>query len=393
MNRTRILLVAASLLAGLLVARWLAPMLMAPPAIVVELDSGIEPTRVLGEPVIDPASLEPLVPEKLIPRLPWTSRASAYFWPQLAAQGDNWEPHPILGARRRPGFAAYQRHGEHPDGGYPIRCNSLGMRDDEPLAEPDLRILVAGDSQTEGVCANGDSFCNLWEQQLRKPEPNRGAAQDRAVEVINAGQGGSSPWSYLNTFEAYADLQPDVFAAVFFGGNDFRGALELERYHRQRGPGRGRGRQRLRSDLGDLPPGAGPQELQQAVYFLDNPADRVIAVKVWVSLTMELQRQCTAAGTELRLIYLPPAYNAQASAFQEELNTTKANWPELAQEIADLDLLVDAWIADLAEQQIDVLDLRPVFQTPSRLFWRGDLHLNLEGHRQVAAALARWAPL
>lgn len=378
----RLVLAAASAALGLWVALSYGPRLIGPPEVVRVIDSGINPERVLGERVRDLDSLPPLSPDRLIERLPWSPAATAYFWPQLKGQGDNWEAHPILGARRRPNFESYLRHREHPRGGYPVRCNSLGMRDTEPLANPDLRVLVAGDSQTEGVCANTESFANLWEARLGERFP------DAQVEVLNAGQGGTSPWTYLNALEAYADLRPDLFCPVFFGGNDFRGAIELERFHRQRGAGKARYRQELRERLPDLTPGARHQEIEQAAYFLVNPADREIGIEVWVALTMEMQRQCAELGCDFRPIYLPPAYNAQPEVFAAELDDIRAGWPELHTELLALDLLVDAWIAELATHDIEVFDLRPAIRAANELlYWTRDLHLNLKGNAKLANSL------
>ncbi len=382
--KLRLALAATSAALGVWTAMSLAPRLFEPPEVVRVVDSGIDPERVLGDRTRDPSSLPQLSPDRLIERLPWSPAATEYFWPQLSGQGNNWEAHPILGARRRPGFESFLRHGEHPRGGYPVRCNSLGMRDAEPLEDPDLRVLVAGDSQTEGVCANDESFANSWEARLRGRSPG-----DR-VEVLNAGQGGTSPWNYLNVLEAYADLEPDVFAPVFFGGNDFRGALELERFHRQRGAGKARYRLELRERLPDLTPGARHQEIDQAAYFLTNPADRGIAVQVWVALAMEMLRQCEALGCAFRPIYLPPAFNGQPTVFSEELSELRSAWPELHAELLDLDRLVDAWIAELAARDVGVLDLRPAIRAADEpLYWTRDLHLNLTGNALVAGELAR----
>ncbi|MHC4375546.1 MAG: SGNH/GDSL hydrolase family protein [Planctomycetota bacterium] len=380
----RLALVTLSIALGLWVALGLVPRWIGPPEVVRVIDSGIDPERVLGERVRDLSSLPPLSPDRLLERLPWSPEATAYFWPQLQGQGDNWEPHPILGARRRPQFESYLRHGEHPRGGYPVRCNSLGMRDAEPLANPDLRVLIAGDSQTEGVCANTESFANLWEARLAERYP------DAEVEVLNAGQGGTSPWSYLNALEAYTDLRPDVFCPVFFGGNDFRGAIELERFHRQRGAGKGRYKLELQERLPDVTPGERHQEIDQAAYFLVNPRDREIGVEAWVALAMEMQRQCDAQGCTFRPVYLPPAHNGQPEVFAARLRAIEDAWPELHAELLALDQLVDAWIAELAARDVEVLDLRPAIRAAQApLYWTRDLHLNLIGNAVVSEALER----
>ena len=57
---------------------------------------------------------------------------------------------------------------EVPNGVWSMRTNALGLREDaEPLAaKPDLRILVTGDSHTDGVCENRDSFPHVLQRAL-----------------------------------------------------------------------------------------------------------------------------------------------------------------------------------------------------------------------------------
>ena len=60
---------------------------------------------------------------------------------------------PRLYFRPASNLALHQDFPEHPERGWTVRTNSLGMReDDEPSAtQPDLRILIAGASNAEAM--------------------------------------------------------------------------------------------------------------------------------------------------------------------------------------------------------------------------------------------------
>jgi hypothetical protein len=132
-------------------------------------------------------------------------------------------------ARRKPHFQGHIDLAEHPQGGWDIRTNALGLREDQEVPEEkaDLRVLVVGDSHVDGLCANADSFPNLLEASLSERHPGR------TIEVVNAGTGGWSFYNYLGALEGLAYLRPDVFVVVVYGGNDFQGAMSL--HHFQRG--------------------------------------------------------------------------------------------------------------------------------------------------------------
>ena len=86
---------------------------------------------------------------------------------------------------------------EHDGGSFECSTNSLGLREDAELAaaRPDLRILVTGDSHTDGVCENRESYANRLEASLLVDRPGK------CVEVLNAGTGGFSFHNYLGVLE------------------------------------------------------------------------------------------------------------------------------------------------------------------------------------------------
>lgn len=97
-----------------------------------------------------------------------------------------------------------------------LRTNNLGLRSDRPTAvvkSPHaMRVLVLGDSQSEGLVENRHTYAALLEQELRKIAP---------VEVLNAAVSGYSPLlSYLWWEKNGFPLAPDLVILALYAGND-----------------------------------------------------------------------------------------------------------------------------------------------------------------------------
>gem|GEM_PF-3361767 len=96
--------------------------------------------------------------------------------------------------------------------------NSLGLRDKEilPKADGEFRILVLGDSFTEGVGVESDQrFTKIMEDKLI-------AATGKKIKVINAGVSTYSPILELTFLKKYlGDIQPDL-VMVALDMTDFR---------------------------------------------------------------------------------------------------------------------------------------------------------------------------
>ncbi len=322
-------------------------------------------------------------PPKLV-REPLTPELAKQFYPWNELP--HWSYEPVVGTRRRAHLDYFHHFSEHPAGGWPIRTNHLGFRNDEELAphRPDLRILVAGDSQTESLCSNADSWAGRLAAMLSAEHPGR------SVEVLNAGLSGTNPYTYLGVLERYgAELAPDVFLSVFYGGNDFRDALLLQRYFHRR-PYRPwfEALKEVAQRLESLGQGLLYAEIYQAAYFAAVPEDVEIGIGLWAALALEMQQRCDELGARLVCVYLPSPYDAQPVIYAAQ----RALVEELLAGLEiDLDLncrMGEAWIELMAASGVRVLDLRPALRDAGEhLFWSHDHHLNLAGQRVVAQAL------
>lgn len=307
-----------------------------------------------------------------------------------ATRKDQYEYVPGVLFRLRGGIDAWRPFDEHPAGGFRRATNRLGLReDDEPAAlAPDLRVLVVGDSHVAGVCANDESLPNRLEARLAAALPGR------SVEVWNVAQGGYEPPNYLGVLDTYGGYEPDALVAVVYGGNDFRGVLGLWRYaYRQRGsnevPWDLKAVRELRGGAGLL-----GQEIHQLAYFLANPDLEARAADVVAAILVELARQCGERGASFLAVYLPPPSSGQPHLYGDVLRAALEAAGVPAEGLAASERMADRALATLRRLDVPALDLRERFRREERpLYWRTDLHLNVDGHavaaEEVERALAR----
>ena len=266
------------------------------------------------------------------------------------------------------------------DGGkITFTTNNRGFREDAPteVQKNGQRILVLGDSQTEGVVNNSQSFANVLEARL--------AARGPPVEVINGGIGTTGPHNYLGLLLKHLDLRPDVVVVTIYDGNDFAHALQIEDTLRGRKPepfppaAREASKTRWPEQL--------PQAFNQAAVFESDPpaADRALAAAL--TACRELARQADAIHARVIFVALPAKPDIDHD--DDELQATMLETLHLTREdVAVNTQLGSRLLAALAAEGRETLDLLPALkQAEGPLYWRKDWHLNVAGHAAVAAAL------
>jgi len=124
----------------------------------------------------------------------------------------------IAGHLHRPGVELEFSWYEHPRGMIVLRTNNRGFREDKDTdlkkAAKGVRILVTGDSHTDGVVYNSESFPNVLEEKLNA------ASSSPRFEVINGGVGYYTFQNYSGFLRRHIDLQPDYFIATVYLGNE-----------------------------------------------------------------------------------------------------------------------------------------------------------------------------
>ncbi|HUR27506.1 MAG TPA: SGNH/GDSL hydrolase family protein [Planctomycetota bacterium] len=326
---------------------------------------------------------------------PWTEQSGeALFAPSRIELID-----PFVGKMYKPSQSFPVEFQEHPDHHIQFVINSRSMReDDEPRAEkPALRVLVAGDSHTDGVCKNTESFANLTEAALRIRAQNESRKSGKtfdpsSIEVLNAGKGSHSFYNYLGVLERYLDLQPDVFVVTIYGGNDFDEALTVWHYYNNQGrrpAGAGKYEDQLQAAVA-INVAAPSQALGSIKYFAEYPEQKAIAVQAGTEVFGHIQDLCRERGIRLIVLYLPGRPDVEPQ--NPDLNLRKLlRALELQPEaLASTNEMGDQLIASLSKLKIEAIDLRPAFKEAKRsLYWNSDWHINLTGHHVVADHLIR----
>ncbi len=326
--------------------------------------------------------LPPLAPDAVPRREPIPHEVAARIVHQL-----KWPDHvydPVLLYRWKGNTERAFAEPEHAGGGFTVRTNSRGMRSPEPAAQaPDLRVLCAGDSQTEGYCENDETFPALLAARLAAAHPGR------SIEVLNAGCGGYSFYHHLATLERHQDLAPQVFVQVVFAGNDFGESLTLRHYYERLGPP---------ADLATDPETARRlkelggsflnQGLLQADLLRRQPAELPVALAAARETAAAIGRLCAARGVRYVAVYLPPLWDAQPGVHAERLDAARALLGLSDQDLARAGELGAAWRDAARAAGAEVVDLTPSLAASAEpLFYAADHHLNARGSAVVAEAL------
>ncbi len=357
-------------------------------------------------------------------------------------------PHPVLGVEHVPDSGRRYGFPEHPAGVVELRNNNLGLREDAPteLAKaPDTyRVLVLGDSQTDGLVYNAESFVNVAEARLneRSPRPD-----GRRWELLNAGVITYQPVQSYLWWRAYGRaLHADAVVLVLYAGNDLLDASTT--------------RVRLAPDgsvdvdtaaapvvepsfkqtvlrhcrtcvLASLPLRGGPledvlvraglvsrtlrvgsvsdsdllkahrtcrgcmwQSLNQRVRYDAAPAQYARDVQALKGILARLRGEVHASGAPLALVLLPSKLQVEGDVV-----------PEMAEIAGVLGVveyqppIEDRVLEDLrrAATALDVpaLDVTPMLvdryaSDSEALYYRIDWHLNTAGHAAAGEALAQW---
>ena len=291
--------------------------------------------------------------------------------------------------RHGPNLSNRRRLEEHPGGGWPLITNSQGFRRDTELAQtkPDVRVLVIGDSHTDGACANRHSFASVLERLLTESDPSR------TVEVINAGVGSYSFFNYLGAIEKYErELDLDAYVCAVFGGNDFLGTLRPVHYYRRTKLPMGDETYYKRLDrfrrVARFPDRNMGQAVFQLSYLTEFPDQAELAIQTANQLTTEMKRRAEELDLPLIFAYIPPAWDIQLERYEPRA----ADFPRALRldpgGVTGADGWADRWTQHVRDLDLPLLDPREAWRAADvNLYWLGDHHINIEGHRRLAEGL------
>ena len=269
---------------------------------------------------------------------------------------------------------------EHLKGEVVFRTNNLGFREDEDIEERvniGTRILVTGDSHTDGVLYNEESFANVLESSL----------SDSSIDVINGGTGFYSFRNYNGFLDKFKSLKPDYFIVNVFIGNDFRETLlyedESDTYSNIVKNAYQRASRKLFMETRlDYPLNQG---LDQVYYFKLFPSDRKKALDLAQLYTRKLDSLCAQNETKLIVTLLPSKLEVN-DEFKNQIQKN-TGWTD---QITDVNNdLTDSYISFLNEEGIRFYDFRKFFsESEDKLYWDEDHHINVTAHKLIGEFLS-----
>jgi lysophospholipase L1-like esterase len=347
--------------------------------------------------------------------------------------------HPILDKHHATNANLKSPFHGHPSGYLVFRTNNLGLRRDEDVSieKPAgiRRVLVLGDSMTDGVIYNAESYSTVLETKLNQ------RLGESSYQLLNAGVAGYSPLQayLLLKLEMYR-LQPDVVILAIYTGNDIMDlgnqlddpsmievvqeagydvnddSLLLEtgwwsqiKWYTRRNlklyPILWQAKQGVRNlwrndrqvsstdkpaNLEDVHGSANVmgQVMRQAVIARDDPQKAEAAFRLQEIVLQRLAQEVEALGAKLLVIVIPTKLQIEPDDDHEKSDAV-AKIVGLEGDALHFDEQVGKRTIKICEDnQIPVLDLEPALRTMDvSLFWRQDWHLNVMGNETVATAI------
>lgn len=292
---------------------------------------------------------------------------------------------PWMGMHEIPNEAAEMQWREHPDGKFMFRTNSLGCREDHELdpTPRDVRVLVAGDSHTCGICNNAESFANRLEASLVAERPTK------TIEVLNTGLGGYNFYNYLGALYRFRDFKPQVFVVGIFGGNDFIDFFPVYlHFTRKPWPSVTPAQDKRRREALKISPDAMGQGLASLDCLRSWEAERTAIANASLQMCLEIRRAAEHAHCPVVFVYIPSPFELPWPQPVPKYVKTRDTLEFTDADFATLSGVADRVLDGLRAKGMQPIDMRPVFaKEPTPPYWRADFHLNLRGHELVAEAL------
>lgn len=313
-----------------------------------------------------------------------------------AAVGDDW-PMGLPGEGPGPGFAhrgGAERRVDWPEqagGVLWMRTNDQGFREDAPTeAAPTPgrpRWIALGDSHTDGVADNADTWPNRLEARL--------AEAGQPVEVINAGVGYYGPDELQRAGQALLRLRPARLIVAPYLGNDLLDAIVSA--SREGGPpipAQPPRAERLAA-MAERHPGAVHQALNQDLLLAEHPELVAPACARLAGALRSVWATAAGQGVELWVMPLPPLFDvahpdAILADAESILGLPRAAVGQHRACAAGLEAAVRAGGPPGAV--LRWIDVQPaILAVGAPAYWAADQHLSARGLDAVAEALAEAA--
>ena len=292
----------------------------------------------------------------------------------------------VAGHLHRPDTVRTMTWPEHELGEVVLRTNNLGFRRDtatDLVKEPGIvRILITGDSHTDGVAFNSESVAARLENLLEDAHPGG------TYEVLNGGTGHYGPQNYLGFLQRFINLDLDHFIMVIFTGNDFldavAGAWARGQIHIPERPATYM--ERL-ATANEIAAAAVSQGFNQLLFFRTFPDLVDPAVEITVDACERANALCSEMGIGFTVVLLPSLHDVEPERADDTFSRIAASL-ELDPGDALNRQLAGNLAHDLRSQGIAVIEpLDQMVRSNDALFWLLDHHLAVRGHAELASAI------
>ena len=301
---------------------------------------------------------------------------------------------------------------DHPNGQITLHTNAQGFRSDteHPIPKPPdtVRVLVTGDSHTDGVVDNVDSFAPALARRLRMAALEAG--RDVAFDVVNGGTGYWGPVEYGSAFSVWKDLEPDWCVVVLYEGNDFLDVVASEERSGLRALQRIPDHYQRLEAIGSVAGERVSQQLNQDLLFAHDVVAARDSVHHAGAALLAAHTACALQEAPLLLVRLPPvgAVHPPTAAQEQQIRAQLGDTFSLSGRV--LGDRLEEWLHGRAPD-LTVIDLwQPLYRRahglsaistlpfhpdgpghkhePQRVFWSSDHHLSVTGHAVLAEVLA-----
>lgn len=303
-------------------------------------------------------------------------------------QTDYYQPDSLAVFVHQPNYTHTFDWAEHPKGEITFQTNNLGFRNNNDVnsakEKNEVRILITGDSHTDGVVYNEESMAAVLQQRLNEYAGEMDA--DSTYLVLNGGHGFYSFKNYHGLLEKYLDLGLDHFIIVVFTGNDFRETLLYEEESKKFGHVMQnmafRLERKMRFEWGHAIPLN--QGIDQEFYFYSYPAEKEKALETARHYMTEIRELCIQQNIDLTIALLPSKTEVDA-AFSNQV----AEELELPKKVTQQnEWLIENFHSWLESEKFNVLDLSiPLSGTDKKMYWDRDLHINHTAHKEIGEYL------
>lgn len=330
--------------------------------------------------------------------------AAAAVWMGCGRAPEVWErepdyyvQHDVLEHVHRSHTSRTFPFAEHPTGQLTMTTEARGLRADEDVAVPHprdgrFRVVVTGDSHTDGVVHNHEHFKEALADTLSARRAQAGLPGP--VEVVNGGHGHWGPEHYARFFAAYDTLEPDACLVVLYDGNDFLDALAWHERHGDRSlPRRPDHYERL-AKVAEVVGEAVSQQLNQDALLAGHPDLSQQSLDLTLAALLRARDACAARPFAVAVLPSRHAVHAPSPTQSTAIATTLGLSP--AERLSGR-RLSRALMEGLSEAGVPATDTWPTLHLaahglpdktpPQTMFWQTDHHLSVAGHAAVARHL------